>query len=75
VSARTQKMDMLTYYQTHAATEYGNIEDASEALDVDFIEDHPAYMFFLRDISDAQPLRSDIGMAALHVLFFAIQKT
>jgi hypothetical protein len=75
VSARTQKIDMLTHYQIHAATEYGNMEDASEALDIDFIEDHPAYMFFLRDISDAQPLRSDIGMAAQHVLIFEIQKT
>jgi hypothetical protein len=48
------------------------IEEASEALDIDFIEDHPAYMFFLKDISDAQPLRPDIGMTALHVLFFTI---
>lgn len=58
---------MLSYYQTHAATEYDDIEDASEALDVDFIEDHPAYMFFLKDTSGAQPLRPDIGMTALHV--------
>ena len=63
---------MLNYYQTHAATEYANIEDASEALDIDFMEDHLAYMFFLRDISAAQPLRPDIGMTALHVLLFTI---
>jgi hypothetical protein len=63
---------MLNYYQVHVATEYGDIEDASEALDIDFIEDHPAYMFFLKDISDAQPLRPDIGMTALHVSFFTI---
>jgi hypothetical protein len=63
---------MLNYYQIHAATEYGDIEDASEALDIDFMEDHPAYMFFLKDISDAQPLRPDIGMTALRVLFFAV---
>jgi hypothetical protein len=60
---------MLNYYQIHVITEYGDIEDASEALDIDFIKDHPAYMFFLKDISDAQPLRPDIGMTALHVLF------
>jgi hypothetical protein len=63
---------MLNYYQIHAATEYDNIEDASEALDIDFIEDDSAYMLFLKDISDAQPLRPDIGMNALHVLFFTI---